>query len=240
MGVQAETKRPADSDWLLYMGMLLFFIVVLMVLFLVIAQLHAAAIAREKEALLEEGELELSCWERCCPCIGKRRRKQVGVEGAEWEQKELTIDDLRDIKDLATHLKKQLVGLYGAEEDEFADIYKNARKLNKKLKRVAEENGLQVEEDLLGLERERQRKILEQGLGEEDEEGMKKAEESEREEESEQDKAFKEKLEEEVQRDMGTIEQDMKELQEEESQAQRKELGDRLAKMKQLSEEEKR
>lgn len=155
VGVQSEVSRPENSNWPIYGWMIFYFVCILMGLFLLIALLHAAAIAREKEALLEEDELELTCWERCCPCIKSRRRKDKDGEGNEFAQKELTLDDLREIKDLASNVKEELLELYEQENDEFGEIYKNSKKLNKKLQKMAEMNGLKVEEDLLGMERER-------------------------------------------------------------------------------------
>ncbi len=83
--------------------------------------------------------------------------------------------------------------LYRTENDEFGNIYKQTNRLNRKLKRMADENGLHVEEDLLGLERERQRKILEQGLDVEPEKELDKTMVA-----KEEDDAFRRKLEEEV------------------------------------------
>ena len=101
---------------------------------------------------------------------------------------------------------------------------------------MAEQNGLKVEEDLLGMERERQRKLLEQGLGIDPDSQLDKTQL----EDKKEDEEFKQKLEEEIQRDLGTIEEQVKEFQEENTENQRKELNEKLQKMKQLNDEEKR
>lgn len=48
VGAQKEVIRPENSNWPIYGWMIFYFVCILMGLFLLIALLHAAAIAREK------------------------------------------------------------------------------------------------------------------------------------------------------------------------------------------------
>lgn len=127
VGVQRQTEIPSHSEWGIYLGMLMFFLLILLGLFAVIAHLHAQAMARNKSALLEieikdhpcDRRMRMCCFKCCRKCkkCKKRNNRVQNEEGGEQllsgydkeiDQRALTLDDLRMIKNLADRLTVEL------------------------------------------------------------------------------------------------------------------------------------
>ena len=178
VGVQRQTSIPAHSEWGLYFGMLAFFLLILLAFLAVVAKMHQDALERNKSALLEidpskqhpcERRLRACCTRCCRKCKKCKRGARVQDQGPqqgqnpllgydkEIAQRELTLDDLRMIKNLAERLGTELEDFEGGGKD-FAAVLKRTQRINNRLMKISTENKLRAEEDLLAARKQRKEK----------------------------------------------------------------------------------